>query len=625
MKTSSFIIVCLVGWYCTAASTGLYAAPNPFSVRPFSERLQLIEEMLDNNLGYTEEVHFNDVLQQETRIVAHYRHTGDYERMFQMQELVIYVLSSRSQVLEALDKCKQMRQEATALNHPIGLLLADFSEGVILSQAKMHNEAQHLFEEVKSQLEAMNEPQLRLTELVYLQLIPLYLRTHQMEKARTALQQMKAFYHHPDKQLNHFLPYCYEAYFHIYRNETQEAFQCLQQAQAAYHEKPEPYYRFFLLHAEAGYAQLIHDYDRAAATYLLLSQLADKERMTTNNLPYRLALVKHYTQQGEYEKACAMLERIQAKRDSLSSRNYTSQINLLRAIYQIDTLDTENRTRRHHLMVGLVAGSLFTLACALTFIFLYHRSNRKLKASRLRLEETRTRAENSIRTKSLFLSNMSHEIRTPLNALSGFSAILGESFVDNETRRQCSDIICQNSELLQKLISDIVDLSSIELGRMEFHMEPCDAVALCRNVVDTVDRIKQTAAEVRFDCAFSNLPLHTDKGRLQQVLINLLVNATKFTTEGSITLTLERNGADELLFSVTDTGCGIPPEQHDAIFNRFEKLNENAQGSGLGLSICRSIIERTGGRIWIDSHYTGGTRFCFTHPIHPDTGKEETV
>lgn len=106
--------------------------------------------------------------------------------------------------------------------------------------------------------------------------------------------------------------------------------------------------------------------------------------------------------------------------------------------------------------------------------------------------------ENSIRTKSLFLSNMSHEIRTPLNALSGFSSILTEESIDNETRKQCSDIIQQNSELLLKLINDVIDLSSLEVGKMKFKYERCDAVAICRNVIDMVEKIKQTNANVRF-------------------------------------------------------------------------------------------------------------------------------
>ena len=190
---------------------------------------------------------------------------------------------------------------------------------------------------------------------------------------------------------------------------------------------------------------------------------------------------------------------------------------------------------------------------------------------------------------------MSHEIRTPLNALSGFSSILTDSNIDTEIRKQCNDIIQQNSDLLLKLIDDVVDLSSLERGKMQFHFGIHDAIFLCQNVIDTVDKIKQTAATVTFQTSLKKLELYTDEARLQQLLINLLINATKFTTEGSITLTLDMQD-NMALFSVTDTGCGIAPEKQDKIFNRFEKLDENAQGSGLGLSICQLIVEHFGGK-----------------------------
>ena len=233
-------------------------------------------------------------------------------------------------------------------------------------------------------------------------------------------------------------------------------------------------------------------------------------------------------------------------------------------------------------------------------------------------------AEKASKAKTDFLSNMSHEIRTPLNALSGFSSILTEESIDNETRKQCSDIIQQNSELLLKLINDVIDLSSLEVGKMKFKYERCDAVAICRNVIDMVEKIKQTNANVRFSTSLHSLELTTDNARLQQLLINLLINATKFTPQGSITMELEKQTEDIALFSVTDTGCGISPENQNKIFNRFEKLNENAQGTGLGLSICQLIIEQLGGKIWIDSNYEEGARFLFTHPIyHEQQGKEE--
>ena len=147
-----------------------------------------------------------------------------------------------------------------------------------------------------------------------------------------------------------------------------------------------------------------------------------------------------------------------------------------------------------------------------------------------------------------------------------------------------------------------------------------EVVALCRNVVKMLDNIKQTSADIRFETELTSLEIETDQGRLQQMLVNLLVNATKFTKEGSITLALRLDEQGFAEFSVTDTGCGIPLERQSTIFGRFEKLNEGVQGAGLGLSICKLIIKRLGGEIWVDSGYTAGARFVFIHPL-----KQEVV
>ena len=248
--------------------------------------------------------------------------------------------------------------------------------------------------------------------------------------------------------------------------------------------------------------------------------------------------------------------------------------------------------------------------------------NKELVRSQEELKHAKEQAEEGSRMKSEFIQNMSHEIRTPLNALSGFSAILTDANIDISTRQQCNEIIQQNSDLLLKLIDDVVDLSSLEIGKMQFLFANNNAVAICRNVVDTVEKIKQTSASVLFQTSLENLEIYTDEARLQQLLINLLINATKFTTEGSITLSLEKQSEEVALFAVSDTGCGIAPEKQGAIFNRFEKLNENAQGSGLGLSICQLIVERFGGKIWIDPEYKNGSRFLFTHPIVSTSRKE---
>lgn len=314
-------------------------------------------------------------------------------------------------------------------------------------------------------------------------------------------------------------------------------------------------------------------------------------------------------------EACDRYREEKERADVTSPQSYIAQINLQRTLHEVNELKLQNERQQNRLLFYPIVGGLLLLGSIALSIHKLRRINRHLKQSEQELEQARQEAEQSTFRKNLFLSNMSHEIRTPLNALSGFSSILTDNNVDAEMRQQCNEIIQQNSDLLVKLIDDVVDLSSLEKGNMQFRYADEEVVSLCHKVVDTVERIKQTAADVRFATSLQELTLHTDAARLQQVLINLLINASKFTPEGSITLSMELQ-EEMVLFSVTDTGCGISPEQRAKVFNRFEKLNEHAQGSGLGLSICQLIIQEMGGRIWIDPDYNEGARFCFTHPLH---------
>lgn len=293
----------------------------------------------------------------------------------------------------------------------------------------------------------------------------------------------------------------------------------------------------------------------------------------------------------------------------------------MREQYSIDELDLQNGMQQKKIW-KLV---FITILCLVVLLFvglLYlRRAERKLLFSREELQKAKRLAEESVRNKSVFLSNMSHEIKTPLNALAGFSEILITPGIDDEVRAQCNDVIRLNSDLLLHLVNDVVDVSCLDVANMRFSVVPHEVVALCRNVVEMLRNIKQTSAEMIFETELSALEMETDPCRLQQVLINLLVNATKFTKEGYITLTLRINEVGVPEFMVTDTGCGIPLENQEAVFGRFEKLNEGIQGTGLGLSICKLIINRMGGDIRVDSTYSKGARFIFTHPLKQEENR----
>ena len=322
----------------------------------------------------------------------------------------------------------------------------------------------------------------------------------------------------------------------------------------------------------------------------------------------------------EYEDAAHLYSKMIVIGDSLF-RVYTGErVEDMRKDYPIDELELQNSIQQKRILQLSFIIILFFAVSLLGGFFYLKKVGKKLLHSKDELQKAKFLAEESIRNKSLFLSNMSHEIKTPLNALAGFSEVLTTPGIDEATRTQCNDVIQLNSELLLKLINDVVDISCLDVANMKFSITAHEIVTLCRNVVKMLDNIKQTSADIRFETELASLEIETDQGRLQQMLVNLLVNATKFTKEGSITLALRLDEKGFAEFSVTDTGCGIPLERQSTIFGRFEKLNEGVQGTGLGLSICKLIIKRLGGEIWVDSGYTAGARFVFIHPL-----KQEAV
>lgn len=262
----------------------------------------------------------------------------------------------------------------------------------------------------------------------------------------------------------------------------------------------------------------------------------------------------------------------------------------------------------------VLLGGLFV-----SLYFYYHTKKLKdeLEVSEGVLREAKDRAEESSRLKSAFLANMSHEIRTPLNAIVGFSDVLSAGGASEEEQRGYFEIIRTNSDLLLRLINDILDVSRLEADRVILSLESCNVVQICQQVVASVAQARRSTNQFLFECEREVVEMRTDVQRLQQVVINLLSNADKFTKEGTITLKLELDTARNVaVFSVTDTGCGIPLDKQKRVFERFEKLNEYVQGTGLGLSICKLTVEKWGGEIWIDPAYTDGARFMFTHPMN---------
>lgn len=228
-------------------------------------------------------------------------------------------------------------------------------------------------------------------------------------------------------------------------------------------------------------------------------------------------------------------------------------------------------------------------------------------------------AEEANHAKSRFIANISHEIRTPLNAVLGFSQLFANDQIEltAEERKQYAELIMTNGNMLLKLVDDVLDMSKIEVGKLKFNIGEHDVVALVNTAAKIAETNNKSAdVEIRFVTNISHLTIETDRERLLQVLANLTTNAKKCTEHGSITIALEKQPNDDMIsISVSDTGCGIPKEKAQEVFERFSKLDSFRQGTGLGLSICKAFVEELGGKIWVDTTYTEGARFVFTHPI----------
>lgn len=236
----------------------------------------------------------------------------------------------------------------------------------------------------------------------------------------------------------------------------------------------------------------------------------------------------------------------------------------------------------------------------------------KSKLMEQELVEANERAVEADKLKSAFIANMSHEIRTPLNAIVGFSKIIAETD-DAEERASYYGIVEANNERLLWLINEILDLSKIESGIMAFDETPVKIKDFAEDLLHTLSIKCPEGVNLLFEPADDDLILLCDRNRLSQVVSNLINNAFKFTTKGTITFGFTRK-ADHIRFFVKDTGKGIAPEKIDKVFDRFFKADNFTQGTGLGLSICRSIIERCGGSIWLESELGKGTTFYFSMP-----------
>lgn len=608
------IISAVTGFLLFSFAAGTHATSTD------KERLTALQSLITKEVPYDANIPIDSIISWTDELAPTLKSPKTEEAYFTLVLWEVNAYIMRGDLSLAIDRARLMYEYAKDIKSNFGIALSNQAIGQAYSASNIQDKALSSYMDALRYLPE-NNPQ------TYRLLVKISTQLQQMNRLEEAMEYVEKLNPLLEQNPEHPLaiPILIEnATYYISSGDQDTALQYLHQADSIYKNHTHEIAHEFSInyYTAACYRALAadyHDKEKADEALALYNQLLEVVSNNKRSLEYRWICAEKiylYKLLGHFDEACQIYKELYNVTDTLASKSYIRQINALKATYQVDEIELENKAQQNKMVVVLIFIGLGLLTFISMLAIWLRRQKKVVVMSTETLEQLRHNAENATRAKSIFLSNMSHEIRTPLNALSGFSALLTEEGLDDSTRRQCTDIIQQNSELLLKLINDVIDLSSLEFGKMQFSIAEHDAVAICRNVTDTVGKVKQTQAELLFETSLEELYIETDDSRLQQVLINLLINATKFTPDGSITLKLEKQSEKMALFSVTDTGCGIPKEKQASIFQRFEKLDENAQGSGLGLSICQLIIEHIGGKIWIDPDYTGGSRFVFTHPIH---------
>lgn len=596
------------------------------------EKQSILQSLVKRQVLYDDSISIDSVIAWSEQLLPTQQSNEDRTTYFLLQLQLANAYTLRGDISLATNRAQLMYEEAKATDYQFGMVVANQAIGDAYNTiANMGDKALESYQDALTELSNISDQHPYRAQLL-LKMSNVLQRKGRLEEAEKILEELeKILYQEPDYPTDFF--FCIEktnfaiSHGHLSQDYLDEANIWLHKMDPIYQLHPEKFYRFHLDYTTAAYYRAMGNWDKQYWKQALdiYSKLQAEYSGNKRSTYYRwTSLEKIYLCkiQGMAMEACRIYQELYPPIDTLASQSYIRQINTIKAKYQVDKAETASNNEYNKIITSILVGTMALVTLFVLLAILLKRQREKVKLSTQKLATSRINAENAMRAKSVFLSNMSHEIRTPLNALSGFSSLLTEEGLDDETRRQCNEVIQQNSELLLKLINDVIDLSSLEFGKLQFCIAQHDAVSICRNVIDTVNKVKQTQAELTFTTELEEMPIETDDSRLQQVLINLLINATKFTPQGSIVLKLEKETDDTVLFTVTDTGCGIPKDKQANIFQRFEKLNENAQGSGLGLSICQLIIEHIGGQIWIDSEYAEGSRFCFTHPISQKGRKE---
>lgn len=325
-----------------------------------------------------------------------------------------------------------------------------------------------------------------------------------------------------------------------------------------------------------------------------------------------------YEAMGNYKDAYKYHKASVRMQDSISSATIKQQLNELQVKYEIDKLNYENarlaNKNKHILLIALSSVLLLVIGVCI-YLFYDLKRERRMKK---KLAELNVKAGESEKMKTAFINSMCHEIRTPLNAIVGFSGILTDETIisDEAMKKEYCDLITVNARMLTSLIDHLLVIANLDSSDELLPCAQTDIKAICRQEMQKLESQRKPEITYYLELPEEEIFISTNEQYLSLVVENVLNNANKFTEQGSISLAVWLDKAQgRLQVSVTDTGCGIPLGKQDIVFQRFSKLDAFAQGNGLGLYLSRLIIKRLSGEIFVDPHYTDGTRMIIYLPV----------
>lgn len=458
----------------------------------------------------------------------------------------------------------------------------------------------------------------------------IYIDLGEAEKApellKKALKTSKSTYHEVTAKL---------VYVSLYlaQGDTAAARKALEECRQMYMGEPSmKRHIHYLYDVEIDYNWRVGNYNKA------LSVLDERETelRKKNNLTTLMALRKTKAdilwdmnrkeeEAGLYRDFLLEQKKEKERNEEITTSEFATMLNLQQLNAEKVRLEKISQKKQLQNTRTILFSVLGLLCIVVIFLWQQRKLNAKLHRAKNKLDEqnrTLIKAEEELRKakevaeqsnwlKTMFIQNMSHEIRTPLNSIVGFSGVLVDMLDEKEDIGQYVALIESNSKLLLKLVGDILDISILD-SEVEIKHNAVDVNACCQASIDAAGASFDPGVRLIFEPACDELIINSNYNYIVQVLDNLLGNASKFTHEGSVTLAYEvKKEENQLIFTVTDTGIGIPVEEQERVFERFVKLDNFSQGAGLGLSICRIVAERLGGYLRIDKGYTQGTRVIF--------------